>query len=47
MSDYYKILGINPTASQEEIKKTYRKLSKTHHPDMGGNENKFKKHTTH
>tara|TARA_R110001583_G_scaffold64149_6_gene186747 strand:+ start:645 stop:1646 length:1002 start_codon:yes stop_codon:yes gene_type:complete len=42
MNDYYKILGINPSASQEEIKKTYRKLSKTHHPDMGGNENKFK-----
>jgi len=42
MKDYYKILGINTTASQEEIKKTYRKLSKTHHPDMGGNENKFK-----
>ena len=42
MKDYYKILGINPTASQEEIKKTYRKLSKSYHPDMGGNENKFK-----
>ena len=42
MNDYYQILGVDPGASQEEIKKTYRKLSKEHHPDRGGDETKFK-----
>jgi|7_EtaG_2_1085326.scaffolds.fasta_scaffold19218_4 molecular chaperone DnaJ len=42
MKDYYKILGLDPTISKEEIKKTYRKLSKLYHPDRGGDENKFK-----
>lgn len=31
--DYYKILGIDPTASQEEIKKAFFKLAKKYHPD--------------
>lgn len=31
--DYYKILGIGKTASQDEIKKAYRKLAKINHPD--------------
>ncbi len=42
MKDYYKILGLDKTASKDEIKKAYRKLSKEHHPDKGGDENKFK-----
>jgi len=43
MKDYYKILGINRNASEEEIKKAFRKLAHVHHPDKsGGNEAKFK-----
>jgi len=40
--DYYKILNINRESSQDEIKKAFRKLSKTHHPDKGGDEKVFK-----
>ena len=40
--DYYKTLGVPRTASAEEIKKAFRRLARTHHPDAGGDEAKFK-----
>jgi DnaJ-class molecular chaperone len=41
--DYYKILGVEKNASQDEIKKAFRKLAHEHHPDKKtGNADKFK-----
>jgi molecular chaperone DnaJ len=41
--DYYKVLGVVPTASDKEITRAYRKLAKEHHPDANpGSEERFK-----
>jgi molecular chaperone DnaJ len=40
--DYYKILGVSNGASEDEIKKAFRRLAHEHHPDKGGDPGKFK-----
>lgn len=38
--DYYEVLGVPKTASQDEIKKAHRKLVRQHHPDVNKNSSK-------
>lgn len=44
--DYYKTLGVSKTASDDDIRKAFRKLARQYHPDVAGNkpgaEDKFK-----
>ncbi|HET8688618.1 MAG TPA: J domain-containing protein [Methanosarcina sp.] len=39
--NHYEILGVEKTATDDEIKRAYRKLASTHHPDKGGDTQKF------
>jgi DnaJ-class molecular chaperone len=40
--NYYDTLGIQKTATQEEIKRAYRSMAMKYHPDRGGDEHRFK-----
>jgi len=43
-TDYYKVLGVSPEATEKEITRAYRKLAKQYHPDANpGSEDRFKK----
>jgi len=40
--NYYEILNVEPTANEKEIKKAFKVLAMKHHPDKGGDQDKFK-----
>jgi molecular chaperone DnaJ len=42
MADLYGVLGVRPDAAADDIKRAYRRLAREHHPDAGGDEERFK-----
>jgi curved DNA-binding protein len=42
MTDPWQILGVDRNATSDDVKKAYRKLAKDHHPDLGGDPDRFR-----
>jgi molecular chaperone DnaJ len=45
MAELYEVLGLRPDAAAEEIKRAYRRKAREHHPDAGGDAERFKEVT--
>ncbi|QSW98292.1 J domain-containing protein [Haloterrigena alkaliphila] len=41
MESHYEVLGLSPTADEQEVRRAYRTLLKEHHPDQGGSRERF------
>ena len=41
MKDYFNILGVDASASNDQIRSAYKKLAMQHHPDRGGDQIRF------
>lgn len=46
MNDYYQILGLEQNCTQEEIKRAFKSAAMKHHPDRGGDQERFKEIST-
>lgn len=42
-ASWWEVLGVDRTAGREEVMNAYRALARLHHPDVGGNEDDFKR----
>jgi curved DNA-binding protein CbpA len=43
MPDYYNILGLKKTATENDVKRAYKQLARENHPDKGGDKDRFQK----